>query len=166
MRQDVEIVSSRDRNFSIPRNLKPKTIFDVGFRTIFTTRDYLRKYPDSTIFSLQGDNANFLLDKNSLGYHDNVVFKYVDLHTLDLDEFIFDNAKYDKIDFMKLDVNGEEKRILKNGGYWANFVDYIKVRLFDYDYKEAKRDLRTLGFIPFAMHDGYDFYVIGENLNV
>lgn len=164
MRQDAEI-ATRSGSFSIPRGFNPELIIDVGTRTKFSTLEYAMKYPEAKILSFSADMSNFLRDFSVLTYHDNVTFRHLSKKA-DLDDMIYKEiAKEEQIGFIKFDVSGLEKKYIKNGGRWAVNTKYLKARLTDYNYQEAKSDLRRLGFYSAAMHDGYNFYVIGERID-
>ncbi len=165
MRQDAETVS-RLGNFSVPKNFVPELIVDLGIRTRFSTLEYARQFPQAKILSFSMQNSNFLLDYNDLTYHDNVSLYYLPTYQyIDLDKLLYTKIPIEsQIDFIKLDLNGKEKDILKEGGRWANNTRYIKAKITDYDYHEAKNDLYKLGFYSAAMHDGSSFYVIGESI--
>ncbi len=160
--RDAEIVSKAPE-WTIPRNFKPNLIVDLGVRTKFSSLQFAMLFPEAKILSFESDRSNFLLDQKLLAYHDNVVYKYFDLGYFDLDTLIYNNiSEYASIDFIKIDVQGKEKNIFKNGGRWANNTKYLKAKLTDYNYKEAKEDLRNLGFTPYAMFADGIFYVMGE----
>lgn len=165
MKQDAEIALKED-NFSIPRGLvDPKLIIDVGNRTKFSTLDFYRKFPDSKILSFSNESSNFLLDFSYLAYHDNITFRrLLPYHDLDL-QIYKEIPPETEIDFIRFDVPGLEKKYIKDGGRWAVNTRYLKAKLTDYDYQEAKYDLRRLGFYSAAMHDGHSFYVIGERID-
>jgi len=164
MKLVVEDVSKLG-SFSIPKNFNPELIIDFGLRTLYSTLEYATQFPEAQILSYTRNMPNFLLDKSRLAYHDNVelrVFSGQD----SLDDMIYEIIPFERqIDFIKLDLAGYEKNIIKSGGRWANNTKFIKARLTDYDYKEAKADLIKLGFYSAAMHDGYSFYVIGESID-
>lgn len=159
----VETVS-RLGNFSVPKNFVPKLIVDLGIRTKFSTLEYATQFPKAQILSFSSPNSNFLLDHNDLAYHDNIRLSYLPMEQfIDLDNLIYSIIPFERqIDFIKMDLVGREKNILKNGGRWAKNTRYIKARITNYDYQEAKDDLAALGFYSAAMHDGYSFYVVGE----
>lgn len=165
MRPDVGIASKPD-SFRVPKNFTPKLIVDIGIRSRFSTLDYALQFPEAKILSFSNDMRNFLTDHNDLAYHDKIIFRFLPLHSMNhLDFYIFrEIAEDEQIDFLKMDVNGKEYRFLKEGGRWALNTKFIKVRLTDYDYNEAKSDLYRLGFSSAAMHDGFHFYVIGERI--
>lgn len=51
------------------------------------------------------------------------------------------------VDFMKMDIEGAEERVLKENTQWADKVGCIKVECHTpYSPEEAKEDLRALGF--------------------
>lgn len=164
MRQDAGIIL-KSGNFSVPRNFTPELIVDLGTRTLYSTLDYARQYPEAKILSFQTYHPNFLLDENRLAYHDNITFRSFSI-TEDLDYLIYTEIPFERqIDFIKVDLDGLEKNILKSGGRWSQNTRFIKARLTNYDYKEAKSDLHKLGFYSAAMHDGHSFYVIGERID-
>jgi len=163
MKPDAEIVSRRGE-WNLPRNFKPNLIVDLGVRTKFSSFQFAMMFPEAKILSFESDRSNFLMDKSLLAYHDNICYKYFDLGYFDLDTLIFDNIPNTaKIDFIKIDVRGKEKNIFKNGGRWPKNTKYLKAKIVDYDYKEAKEDLRKLGFTPYAIFADGNFYVLGEN---
>lgn len=150
-------------SFVVPKGFVPNTILDLGIRTKFTSLEYASKFPSAQIYSGQCDPSNFLLDKNSLAYHDNIIFFSVFKATFDLDACFNYWPKIKYVDFLKMDLKGEEKRLFKEYDLWASRTKYIKARLGpNYHYLEAKQDLNRLGFKSWAMYDGYSFYVIGE----
>jgi hypothetical protein len=161
----VAATVSKPGNFSIPRGFDPGLIIDVGARTKFSTLEYAMKYPEAKIISFSRDKSNFLRDFTEVTYHDNVTFRYLP-EDADLDYLIYKEiSKETQIGFIKFDLFGLEKKYIKNGGRWAVNTKYLKARLTDYNYQEAKSDLRRLGFYSAAMHDGYSFYVIGERID-
>jgi len=52
----------------------------------------------------------------------------------------------EKIDYIKMDIEGSEKEVLKVGGRWPLRTKCIQVELHDYPIEEAKNDLKALGF--------------------
>ena len=152
-------------SFSIPRRLNPDLIVDVGNRTFFSTQEYAYRFPEARILSFSRDMSNFLSDNSGLAYHDNVTFRYL-IKEADLDKLIYKEISFEtQISFIKFDIGGLEKKYIKDGGRWAVNTKYLKARLTDYDYQEAKSDLRRLGFYSAAMHDGHSLYVIGERID-
>ncbi len=166
MRQDAVTVSKSD-SFKIPRNFDPKFILDIGIRTKFSTLGYASVFPEAKILSFSNDMSNFLADHQSLAYHDNIKLRFLPLHSMNhLDFYVYKEIPHEQqIDFVRMDIGGKEYRFLKEGGRWAINTKFIKVRLTDYDYIEAKSDLYRLGFDSAAMHDGSHFYVIGERID-
>jgi hypothetical protein len=161
MRRDVGTVLKSD-SFRIPRNFIPQLIIDFGIRAYYSTLDYNMQFPGAEIISFNYNTPNFLLDKCNLAYYDNIKFKSFSLRD-NIDDIIYREIPYERqIDFIKFDIDGLEKNIFKAGGRWAKNTKYLKARLTNYDYKEAKADLHKLGFYSAAMHDGARFYVIGE----
>lgn len=148
------------------RDFNPKLILDVGKSTKLSSLELFRKYPEAKILSYQYDYSNFLVDSTALAYHDNIVFKYFNIASFHIDDFVFGIVdRSATIDLMLLDVNGKEKDIFKFAGIWPEQTRRIKARLYkNYDYREAKDDLRALGFRSYAKYDNESFYVIGERL--
>lgn len=163
MRPDAVTISRRARHGYSEVN--PSLILDVGFRTKASSLDLHAKFPQARILSHQYDPSNFLADKTYLAYHDRITFKSFDPSSFSfhLDQLAFANVeRWGEVDFINLDVQGLEKNIFRSGGNWPDTVKFIKARLGeDYDYRDAKNDLRQLGYKANAMYDNSWFYVVG-----
>lgn len=154
----------KSNRISVPQSFSPKLILDVGYRTRKSSLEFYGRFPNATILSYQFDNANFLLDGIGLAYHDNIRFKSFNIDSFHLDDFIYGNMARDaEVDFINLDVFGKEKEIFKYSGIWPENTKYIRAKLgSNYDYQEAKSDLKKLGFTAYAMYDNVAFIVVGE----
>ena len=147
------------------RDFKPRLILDVGYQTRLSSFEIHRKFPNATILSYQYDYSNFLIDSTDLSYHDKIIFKYFNINSFHVDDMVFGMVSRDAtVDLMHLDVRGKEKDIFKYGGMWVENTQKIKAKLGrEYDYKEAKKDLRLLGFESHAVYDNEHYYVVGES---
>lgn len=154
--------------------LFPKTIIDVGAYVGYTTIDLKNLYPDSYIIAIEPDEENYktLLENVSRAYPNGgwgsarcAIWNYsgygrlrgehfnakqielganVRVYTLDN---IVEVYELEKIDYIKLDVEGAEKDILQLGGKWVDMTSYIKVEVHEeYYVSQCIADLNLLGF--------------------
>jgi FkbM family methyltransferase len=66
------------------------------------------------------------------------------------------------IDFVKMDIEGAERRVLRENTQWAEFVRSIKVEVHEpYETEECARDLEELGFV-IRLDDRHWACVMGE----
>lgn len=148
-----------------PKNLSPNIIVDLGFLSKVSSSELAQKFPQAKIYSGSGDIGNFLWDKSSLAYHDNIILKSISIKTFSLDSFMLHELPVDEnIDFLALDLWGREESIFNDDTIWAYRTKFVISRLGKrYDYKKAKVDLARHGFDTWAKYDGYSFFVIGES---
>ncbi len=155
-----------------PSGTYPRMIFDMGAYVGYTSYDYWKRYPSARIFALEPDVYNFdLLLKNLYGtsvvaeskalVYNRYITGYIDqslapnakrfvenptvsaVPTTDL-ELLYGEAY---VDFLKLDIEGAEREILKRGGNWVDRTGCINVEVHnDYLPEEAIHDLEDLGF--------------------
>jgi FkbM family methyltransferase len=62
---------------------------------------------------------------------------------------LLDRLRWDRVDFVKMDIEGAEREVLRSNAEWALRVRSIKVEAHaDYSREQCARDLRELGFLP------------------
>lgn len=60
---------------------------------------------------------------------------------------LLDQLGWDRVDFVKMDIEGAEREVLRRNTAWAHRVHSIKVEAHgDYSPEQCVRDLRKLGF--------------------
>lgn len=161
-----------------------KIIVDLGAYVGYTAYDYLSLFPHSEVLAIEPDQENFDLMNRNLFDDYRVYATYgaisnytgtgsltgdafnakkliagdaIDVYTLD--DFI--GREHKTIDFIKFDVEGEEKNILKHGGEWPYKTKCVKVEVHnDYSIEECSEDLQRLGFMT-QLDESHGQCVIG-----
>jgi hypothetical protein len=60
---------------------------------------------------------------------------------------LLDSLGWDRVDFVKMDIEGAEREVLRRNTAWAHRVHSIKVEAHgDYGREQCVRDLQELGF--------------------
>ncbi len=154
----------------------PRTIWDLGANIGLTMAHFLRLYPRAYVLGVELDADNVALARTNVaawsdrceviqaavwptdgevkyrgwpggtsnyqvtGAPEGVPVRAVSLATL--------MATYGgPVDYLKIDVEGAERHLLRDGAGWADDVRCLKVELHgDYGVDECQADLRRLGF--------------------
>ncbi len=154
----------------------PKFILDLGANIGLSMIDYMTRWPDCFVYGIEMDKENYdiawaNLKKSNLNncynllniavagqiglrFYDNTLepnsYRFSDsgesVLAEDIDTIINFLEEDDIIDFIKMDIEGAEKEVLKSGGHWPYRTKYIRVELHDYEPIEAANDLSFLGF--------------------
>lgn len=173
-----------------PDWLKPEAIVDLGAYVGYTTLDFIDQYDDCFVLAVEPDLSNFHMlcqhientKKQPYVTVDNsAIWNYNGRGRLDGDAY---NAKtltkgamvrvltidnllqffgLEKVDYLKMDIEGSEREVLRDGGNWVNKVKCIKVEVHgEYTVDECITNLHSIGF------DKYEAYyahhcVVGWN---
>lgn len=157
-----------------PDWLKPKVIVDLGAYVGYTTLDFVKQYEGCSVLAVEPDVNNFQMlcqhievtnNQPHVTVDNSAIWNYNGYGRLDGDAY---NAKtltkgamvrvltidnllkffwIEKVDYMKMDIEGSEREVLRDGGYWVNQVKCIKVEVHgDYTVDDCINDLNTIGF--------------------
>ncbi len=150
------------KDLKLPKKITPKIIVDAGAYTGLSTKFYAEKYPNSKIIAIEPEQSNFnLLEKNisklknvssinaalwykktfmqikdpGLGHCAFTVKKDTkenyDIKTITIPE-ILNRFNLDKIDVLKIDIEGAEKELFsQNYKSWIDKVNIIVIELHD-----------------------------------
>jgi len=166
-------VFDEDKGYHLPPEsvVKPDCIVDLGAYVGYTATDFAWKFPSATIIALEPNKQNFDRMKNNIwvagfepnilavnagigarggrgyvvGGHFNAMQVVPDDHG-DIMIWGIDFFENFPVDYMKMDIEGAEKEILKRQSGWADNIKCIKVELHNYDLGEAWNDLEAIGF--------------------
>lgn len=152
-----------------PGFVAPKSILDLGANVGYTAIDLAYLFPLSVIVALEPvpENFDILVRNLEIAEVKNVIPLKAAIGTKSgvagmtsgafnsrrltngNDTFVYDinTLTAGGVDYVKMDIEGTEKEILKEGGPWIYYVRCIKIELHDdYDPDEALRDLMRLGY--------------------
>lgn len=151
----------------------PEVIIDLGAHIGFTSLYFSRKYPNAKIYALEASKQNFslleqnlkpfppitliqkaihtqdgfiLFDDSGLSYNTKISdrgdeVEAVSVHTL------LNHYGIDKVDLMKIDIEGAEKDILGENNEWLAKTENIIIELHKpYGLENLKNDLEPFGF--------------------
>lgn len=169
--------------YFIPQKLifKPKIIVDLGAHIGFTSIYFKTMYPNSKIYSLEASKKNFELlvfntqnfknietinkavyskdgfinfnEDENLSYNTKITEKGSPVECISVLTLMEQN-KIDKIDLLKIDIEGAESEILKVNNSWLNKVENIIIELHrPYGIKELEKDVSPFGFKVIAADD-------------
>jgi FkbM family methyltransferase len=144
--------------YDIKLNFEPKIIVDCGANIGMSTLFFKRKYRNSQIISIEPDKDNYeLLQKNitniegvypinkALWNHSNGVKLMLnesqdshsaidssdfDTQTITIEE-ILDRYSFEKIDILKIDIEGGEFELFKENCAWLEKIKVIVIELHD-----------------------------------
>lgn len=150
-----------DECYTLPFDASPTRIVDAGANIGLTSAFLARRYPDATIVALEPDPANFALLERNLAPFPNVhphraalwtstgTVRLGDPNTgprgyrvdettsrgFEVDAFdlptIMDMHDMDRIDLLKIDVEGAEVELFSDASSWIDRVDAIAIELHD-----------------------------------
>lgn len=151
----------------------PKTIIDLGGHVGFTSIFYALEYPNAKIYSVEASRENFNLLKENVSQFENIIPINKAIYPTD-GEVLFDESGYSyntkigsegkpiesisvntllkvhniqKIDLIKIDIEGAEIELLKNNTEWLEMTDNIIIELHrPYTIEELKKDLEPHHF--------------------
>lgn len=149
-------------------------IVDLGANAGYTTYDYFTNF-DAKIIAVEPDKENYALlllnmngcvnvelenvaVSNVTGYGTMIGEAYNarklsleggEVQVVTLDDIVWRNIKDRKpIDFIKFDIEGAEREVIKHGGDWVKLTRNLVVELHDgYSKEECRQDLENYGFI-------------------
>lgn len=148
-------------DYDIKFDFKPEIIIDAGAYTGFSSVFFANKYPNSKVFAIEVDNDNFkTLQKNSKPYKNifsfnnalwynntklkinnvgvnkcsitvNEEFSNEGVQTITINDII-DKYYLDKIDLLKIDIEGAEKELFENNPHsWLSKTKVLIIELHD-----------------------------------
>ncbi len=163
------------KTYSIPSNYlkNPHTIIDLGAHVGFTSVFYSLQYPDSKVYSVEASKKNFNILKENVKTFENITAINKVIYPSD-GQILFDDSgvsyntkisskgdlmesismntlmntyNIEKIDLIKIDIEGAEKELLKSNNSWLEITDNIIIELhLPYDIDELKSDLGNFDF--------------------
>jgi FkbM family methyltransferase len=164
------------------------TIVDLGANVGYTTFDYFTEF-DARIIAVEPDKENYnlmLLNMNGCANVDlqNVAVSNIsgygrmigeaynarklsleggDVQVVLLDDIIWENIRDNKpVDFIKFDIEGAERDVIKHGGDWVKLTTCLKVEVHDgYSVEECVSDLEGYGFIVEKVR-GHDYALLAH----
>ena len=172
---DVHVVHDTfiGRHHRLPKGMRPTSIVDLGANIGLTMADYAEVYPDARIVGVELDPGNAVLaTRNTASYpncrvvqaavwSENGSISYdpsgeewsytvgpgsASAESLTIDALL-KRMDLDRVDVLKMDIEGAEQQVLQAGGDWPERVGMIKVEIHrGYALDEAQSDLRQLGF--------------------
>jgi len=163
--------------YKIPDNLiagnNVKTIIDLGAHVGFTSLFYALEYPNANIYSVEASERNFSVLKQNTKSFKNITAIHKAVYSTD-GEVIFNDAglsyntkislsgnavqsisvntlidmyAIDKIDLIKIDIEGAEEIILKENNQWLEKTNNIIIEIHSsYDISCLEKDLKPFGF--------------------
>ena len=164
-----------EKSYLIPENLlkNPKVIVDLGAHVGFASVFYATQYPDAKIYSVEASKQNFsildfnagsfpnitvtnkaiysddgfiLFDESGLSYNTKISDKGDQLEAISVNTLL-KNYGIDKVDLMKIDIEGAEKDILEKNKEWLQKTENIIIELHKpYNISDLERDLKPYGF--------------------
>jgi FkbM family methyltransferase len=158
-----------------PDDLNPEYILDLGANIGLTMIDYLIKFPDCKVQGIELDHDNFIEAHTNLknfgepqrwglfwagiSDHDGLcgIEKINSLSNKISDgntnqcisiDTLFKMCYFPRIDYIKMDIEGSEKNILKDtSAYWPDITKCINAEVHgSYTKEECENDLIRLGF--------------------
>lgn len=154
--------------------INPKVIVDLGAHVGFTSIYYSLIYESAIIFSIEASKKNYeFLSYNTKSFENiytlqKVIYskegyvKFNEDNVFSYNNKINDSGKptecitmnalmkyfeIEKIDLLKIDIEGAEAEILNTNNNWLNKVDNIIIELHrPYNIKELEKDLNKFGF--------------------
>lgn len=154
----------------------PDTIWDLGANIGLTMAHFAHLFPRARVLGVELDQDNVgLADRNTAAwgdrceiihaavwasdgevryrgwaggtsnYHVTGAGEGTPVRAVSLAGLIREHAR--PVDYLKVDVEGAERELLRDGAGWAEDVRCLKVELHgDYEVEECEADLRRLGF--------------------
>jgi FkbM family methyltransferase len=159
-----------------PELADPRTIWDLGANIGLTMAHFACRFPDARLLGVELDEANVALARRNVaawadrcevihaavwpgdgevhyrgwpggtsnyqvtGVAEGTPVRAVSLATLM-------RAHGGPVDYLKVDVEGAERELLRNGAGWSDEVRCVKVELHgDYSVDDCQADLRCLGY--------------------
>lgn len=165
--------------YEIPFKLKNdvKVIVDLGAHIGFASIYFLTKHPNAKIYAVEASKENFDLLKKNIENFRNIIIKNAAIYTQDGSVKFNDNGfsynsklstegtavnaismnslikanNIEKIDLLKIDIEGAEKLILRENNSWLEHVESIIIEIHDdYTIEHLKIDLESFGFIVYS----------------
>ncbi len=150
-----QVMLNRDYDFHYPR--VPKVIVDAGAHIGLSSLWFAQRFPDATIVALELERSNFELLRNNTARHSNIHPLHAAIWPTSGSVAVADataatwafNAEpgvgvtalsvpdvmarfdIDRIDLLKLDVEGAERDVLRDSGVWIDRVDMLVAELHD-----------------------------------
>ena len=149
----------RNREYACSTTQPIQTIVDLGANVGFSVIHFAEHFPDAKIIAVEPDADNFALLKSNTQYYNNITcvqaaiwhttetLHLTDLgscgHRVDLDnasgvpvpgitmESLIDTYQINKIDLLKIDIEGAEKELFEHSQGWLDRVDSIVIELHD-----------------------------------
>lgn len=150
------------RDYDFPVNIEPKFIVDGGANVGYASLFFVDKFPNAEIFAIEPEKSNFdVLKKNTAQFkqikpikaglwHKKAYLKVSDIglnmwgfvteesgpddydvRTVTIDE-VLKQTKRNKIDILKLDIEGAEKELFsENYDSWLGGVNILIIELHD-----------------------------------
>jgi FkbM family methyltransferase len=160
----------RARRYHLPPDdLDPKVIVDLGAHIGTAVADYAHRYPDAYVVGVEPDEDNAELARENVaafgervriiragvsGTRDALRYRRdgdVGVRTLTLDSILRQAGVDATVDYLKMDIEGDEREVLRAGGRWTSRVRCLKVELYrGYTVEQAKEDVRNLGLFPYV----------------
>lgn len=154
-------------------SITPKTIIDLGGHVGFTSIFYSLEYPNSNIYSVEASRENYNLLKENVSQFENIIPINKAIYPTD-GEVLFDESGYsyntkigsegkpiesisvntlmktynlEKIDLIKIDIEGAEMDLLKANTEWLEKTENIIIELhLPYTIEELRKDLEPFNF--------------------
>jgi FkbM family methyltransferase len=172
-----------DKGWHLPNKPleNPKVIIDLGAYAGYTAFDFAERYPTARIIAIEPDKSNFALLRMNL--HDPKIFalnvaissnfgmyamsseehnakRIIPSDTGDVSattlDYLMQTYKISQIDYIKFDIEGTEKLILKSDGLWWAATKSFKVEVHEgYSVAECREDIEKRGFKT-ALDPGLD----------
>lgn len=150
------------RDYSIPLKIKPRLIVDAGANVGYSSLWFSRKYPKAKIIAVEPEKSNYdILEKNTKSeknifpikaglWNKKTSLKIINedgdkwgfqtkedvsgknnINTITIDEILKQN-NLDKIDLLKIDIEGAEKELFSKNTEWLKKVDVLIIELHDW----------------------------------
>ena len=163
------------KSYEIPHQLvtQPKVIVDLGGHIGFTSLYFAERFPEAKIFTMEASKQNFDLlsenvqdfknitpihgavyphdgfiffDESGLSYNNKISETGDQVVAISLN-FLLEKFGLNKVDLMKIDIEGSEELLLKENTEWLEKTDGIVIELHKpYDVNQLKKDLEKFGF--------------------
>lgn len=163
------------RVYRIPDELlkNPKVIVDLGAHIGFASIYYAMRYPNAKIYALEASSQNFnllksnvqsfqnitpiqkavytqdgfiLFDESGLSYNTKISDSGAETEAVSVNTLLNQHG-IDKVDLMKIDIEGAERDILGENNEWFAKTENIIIELHKpYGLENLKKDLKHFGF--------------------
>lgn len=170
------------KTYVIPENIATNftTIVDLGAHIGLTAIDFALHYPQAKILAVEASEKNFNLlrsntsrfsnitcihaaayphngsvrfNSDGISYNSKISDSGLEVRAISVQSLIKEHG-IERINLLKIDIEGAEELLLQHQNTWLNSVDHIIIEIHaHYSINHLRRDLEPFGFTVYAREE-------------